>query len=84
MYVRRPVRAAGSASPRTRCTSCSLNKYYVDELYDALFVRPSLAAVRVVRARLRPGLIDGAVNGVGRAVVGVGARRCAGSRPASS
>ena len=47
-----------------------IEKYYVDEIYDALFVRPiyhlSLWLARV----FDPGLIDGIVNGVATAVVG--------------
>jgi NADH-quinone oxidoreductase subunit L len=46
-----------------------LNKYYVDEIYDALFVQPiyrlCLWCARVVDVKV----IDGLVNGVGSAVV---------------
>jgi NADH-quinone oxidoreductase subunit L len=45
-----------------------LNKYYVDEIYDALFVQPSYRlfvwCARVFDLRF----IDGIVNGVGEAV----------------
>jgi NADH-quinone oxidoreductase subunit L len=49
-----------------------LNKYYVDEIYDATIVQP----VRIVSEdalwkRIDVGLIDGAVNGVGEAVGGM-------------
>jgi NADH-quinone oxidoreductase subunit L len=50
-----------------------LNKYYVDELYDALVVRP----IGMVSVGLWKGadavVIDGSVNGVGRAVQGTSA-----------
>jgi NADH-quinone oxidoreductase subunit L len=51
-----------------------LNKYYVDEVYDAVIVQPirrtsDRALWRVVDA----GLIDGAVNGAGSLVNGAGA-----------
>ncbi len=51
-----------------------LNKYYVDELYDALIVQPikrtsERALWRVVDA----GVIDGAVNGAGSFVNGASA-----------
>jgi NADH-quinone oxidoreductase subunit L len=50
-----------------------LNKYYVDEIYGALVVRPLVAISRVVLWRgLDAGLIDGTVNGVGARARGVG------------
>jgi NADH-quinone oxidoreductase subunit L len=50
-------------------------KYYVDELYDALFVRPLVAvSERVLFRGVDAGLIDGlAVNGSARAVRGFAA-----------
>jgi len=48
-----------------------LNKYYIDELYDAVIVRPIQKGSTVVLWRgADAGLIDGAVNGVGKAVRG--------------
>jgi NADH-quinone oxidoreductase subunit L len=42
------------------------NKYFVDELYDAVFVRPTVNGSRTVLwRRVDVGLIDGIVNGVG-------------------
>ncbi|MCS6897428.1 MAG: NADH-quinone oxidoreductase subunit L [Nitrospira sp.] len=46
----------------------SLNKWYVDELYDLLFVRTTLSAAVSLWKRIDVALIDGAVNGVGRAI----------------
>jgi NADH-quinone oxidoreductase subunit L len=46
----------------------SLNKWYVDEGYDRLFVRPTFSAASELWKRVDVALIDGAVNGVGRAV----------------
>ena len=40
------------------------NKYYFDELYDAVFVRPSLALARV-SGSFDLGVIDGLVNAIG-------------------
>jgi NADH-quinone oxidoreductase subunit L len=49
------------------------NKYYVDELYSAVVVRPLVAISRVVLWRgVDAGLIDGTVNGVGTRSRGVG------------
>jgi NADH-quinone oxidoreductase subunit L len=49
-----------------------LNKYYVDEIYDAVVVQPirivsESALWKVIDARV----IDGAVNGVGESVAGL-------------
>jgi NADH-quinone oxidoreductase subunit L len=46
----------------------SLNKWYVDEAYDRLFVRPTFRAASQLWQRVDIGVIDGAVNGVARAV----------------
>ena len=68
VYGRRAVRAEDIGQPRNGLHSLLLNKYYVDELYDALFVQPSyrlyLWCARVFDLRF----IDGIVNGVGEAV----------------
>jgi NADH-quinone oxidoreductase subunit L len=49
-----------------------LNKYYVDELYDATIVQPiHLVAEEGLWKRVDAGLIDGTVNGVGEAVGGL-------------
>ena len=45
----------------------SLNKYYVDEIYDAVFVRPFTACSRFLAWFIDPRVIDGTVNGVGAA-----------------
>ncbi|HYJ14969.1 MAG TPA: NADH-quinone oxidoreductase subunit L [Candidatus Limnocylindria bacterium] len=42
----------------------SLNKYYVDEIYDFIFVRPFTALARFFAGIVDPWVIDGAVNGV--------------------
>jgi NADH-quinone oxidoreductase subunit L len=46
----------------------SLNKWYVDELYDYLFVRPTLKAASELWKRVDVEVIDGAVNGIARAI----------------
>jgi NADH-quinone oxidoreductase subunit L len=50
------------------------NKYYVDELYDALFIQPYVRLSRYFWQTVDAGLIDGAVNGVGDLVRVVGGR----------
>jgi NADH-quinone oxidoreductase subunit L len=49
-------------------------KLYIDEVYDALFVRPSQGLARAVAAVVEPYGIDGAVNGLAR-IVGMSAAR---------
>ncbi len=44
------------------------NKWYVDELYDAIIVRPINAFARFLNNVLEKSVIDGIVNGVGRAI----------------
>jgi NADH-quinone oxidoreductase subunit L len=69
VYGRSPVRAATVGVARNPLHRLLLNKYYVDELYDVLFVRP-VYRLSVWLARVfDPGVIDGLVNGTGSAVV---------------
>ena len=42
----------------------SLNKYYVDEFYDFVIIRPFTALARFFATIVDPWVIDGAVNGV--------------------
>jgi NADH-quinone oxidoreductase subunit L len=42
----------------------SLNKYYVDEVYDFIFVRPFTAVAKFFASIVDPWVIDGLVNGV--------------------
>ncbi len=46
-----------------------LRKYYVDELYDFLFVRPYFALADWCARVFDHRVIDGAVNGIGALVV---------------
>ena len=68
VYGRSPVRAGSIGVPRNPLHKLLLEKYYVDEIYDFLFVRPiyhlSLWLARV----FDPVVIDGLVNGTATAV----------------
>jgi len=65
-YIRRPQAADAVAARAAPVHRVLLNKYYVDEAYDAMFVRPVQAlSDRVLWRRVDAGLIDGAVNGTG-------------------
>jgi NADH-quinone oxidoreductase subunit L len=55
-----------------RLYALSKNKFYVDELYDAVIVRPLLALARGA-LRFDLGVIDGIVNGVADTARGWGA-----------
>ena len=65
-------RAADAMAERFRPVyGLLLNKYYVDEIYNALFVQPiKLLSTKGLWRGADAGLIDGAVNGVGLAVRG--------------
>ena len=56
---------------RARCTSCSCNKWYFDELIDALVVRPTAAAGRFARDTFERVFVDetlvGGTTGIVRA-----------------
>jgi NADH-quinone oxidoreductase subunit L len=56
-----PERVAGKAAPLYQLV---LNKYYIDELYDALFVNPAKNLGNGLAA-FDLGVVDGGVNGVG-------------------
>jgi NADH-quinone oxidoreductase subunit L len=48
-----------------------LNKWYFDELYDAIFVRPARALARVLWQKVDAGVIDGVPNGAADLAVDV-------------
>jgi NADH-quinone oxidoreductase subunit L len=69
LYVSTPVRAEAVGRPRTWLHTFLLHAWYIDALYDRAIVRP-LYGLSVFLARwVDLGLIDGAVNGVGRAAL---------------
>jgi len=68
MYGARPVRGESIGVATNPIHALLLRKYYVDELYDAVFVRPLLALFRWCARAFDLGVIDGIVNGVARGV----------------
>ena len=70
-WLRRPDIPASIARSASGPYRFLLNKYYVDELYDAVIVQPlkQLSTTALWRG-VDAGLIDGSVNGVGSAVRG--------------
>ncbi len=69
MYGLRPVRGETIGVAQNPVHALLLRKYYVDELYDALFVRPLIRLSEWCARAFDLGVIDGIVNGVGRLVV---------------
>jgi NADH-quinone oxidoreductase subunit L len=73
MYVAKPALADSVASRAGGFYRSVYNKYFVDEIYDAVVVKPVVNISRVVLWRgVDAGLIDGAVNGVGTQSQGLG------------
>jgi NADH-quinone oxidoreductase subunit L len=70
VYGRTPVRAASIGVARNPLHELLIQKYYVDEIYDALFVKPIYRLSLWLARVFDPGLIDGLVNGVATVVAG--------------
>jgi NADH-quinone oxidoreductase subunit L len=70
----RPIPTAAAAEPERGFAKVLYKKYYVDEIYDALLVRPLVAISRVVLWKgVDQGLVDGAaVNGSAAITRGLG------------
>src|SRR5207253_4917667 len=64
LYARRPELAVAWRTRFAPIHALVEHKYYVDELYDRVFVRPGLALARFFNDVVEPRVIDGAVNGV--------------------
>jgi NADH-quinone oxidoreductase subunit L len=70
-WLRNRPAAARVARSATPLYTLLLNKYYVDEIYDALIVQPIKSVSTVLLWRgVDAGLIDGAVDGIGGFVRG--------------
>jgi NADH-quinone oxidoreductase subunit L len=73
-YVAKPELPERLATKSHALYSIVFNKYYVDELYDTVIVWPIVAISREFLWKVVDSLmIDGAVNGIGYVVRGVGA-----------
>jgi NADH-quinone oxidoreductase subunit L len=69
MYVRRPTSADAMANRFRGLHELLFKKYKVDEAYDALIIKPTVAAsTDLLWKRADSGFIDGTVNGVGHAI----------------
>jgi len=70
VYGRTAARAASIGVARNPLHRLLIEKYYVDELYDALFVRPIYRLSLWLARVFDPSVVDGIVNGVANLVTG--------------
>ena len=68
-YVRSPALPQQLAEQWRNIYALSLNKWYVDELYDRTVVQPTVALANRLWKMVDMAVIDGMVNGVGGATV---------------
>ena len=68
LYVLNPSLPDRFAQQWRAAYELSLHKWYVDEAYDRSFVRPTLSTANGLWKHVDVSIIDGAVNGVARAV----------------
>jgi NADH-quinone oxidoreductase subunit L len=69
LYTTNPVRPEAIGAPSDPLRALLVNAYYIDWFYDRVIVRPILALSGFLARAFDQGLIDGLVNGAGRAVV---------------
>ena len=69
MYIRRPDWPAKLAENQRPLYNFLLNKWYFDELYDFLFVRPAKSLGNLLWKRGDMGTIDGGINGLAMGIV---------------
>jgi NADH-quinone oxidoreductase subunit L len=68
-YKLRPIDVAAVGTPRTPFHAFLINAWYFDWFYDRVIVQPLYRLSQFAASRIDLGVIDGLVNGVGRAVV---------------
>lgn len=69
MYIRRPDLPGKLAAQQGPLYQFLLNKWYFDEIYDFVFVRPSFALGRILWKQGDTRTIDGGINGVAMGIV---------------
>ena len=69
MYIRRPDWPAKLAEQQAPLYQFLLNKWYFDEIFDFLFVRPSMALGRILWKQGDTKTIDGGINGVAMGII---------------
>ena len=66
-YGRIDAKLTGDVDEGALLYRLSLNKYYIDEFYDRVVVRPFTACAQFFAQVVDPSVIDGAVNGIATA-----------------
>ena len=69
MYIRRPELPAQLAKQQAPLYEFLLNKWYFDELYNFIFVRPALALGHILWKQGDTKMIDGGINGVAMGII---------------
>jgi len=69
MYIRRPDLPAKLAENQRPLYLFLLNKWYFDEIYDFIFVRPATALGRFLWKRGDGAVIDGGINGLAMGII---------------
>ena len=69
MYIRRPDLPGKLAEQQRPLYNFLLNKWYFDELYDFIFVKPAVAVGRLLWKYGDTNTIDGGINGVALGIV---------------
>jgi NADH-quinone oxidoreductase subunit L len=72
MYCKNPEIPARFVATFSRLHKAVFNKWYVDELYDALIVNPTKRLGTGLWQFFDVRIVDGIVNGVGRCIRGTG------------
>jgi NADH-quinone oxidoreductase subunit L len=72
ILARQDVKVAKEDTEPTGFAKILYNKWYVDEIYDAVIIQPVLRMSRFCWKVIDAGLIDGTVNGVGYLARGFG------------
>ncbi|MBV7379122.1 NADH-quinone oxidoreductase subunit L [Maritimibacter dapengensis] len=68
-YILNPAMPKRMADGAPHLYQFLLNKWYVDEIYDAIFVRPAKGLGRFLWKRGDGSVIDGAINGIAMGIV---------------
>jgi len=69
MYIRKPALPKKLATEMKPLYEFLLNKWYFDEIYDAIFVRPAKALGRLLWKRGDGAIIDGTINGIAMGII---------------
>ena len=73
LYLKQPKKADGLANSMKPVYTTLLNKYYVDELYAAVLVKPLMwISTNVLWKTADVSIIDGAVNGIAHGTTEIG------------